>query len=470
MSLRKLFSLRRTLAFRLTLWYAGIFTLCFLGAFIFLYFYIIADIQNRTDQGLLDEGEEFASLLALKGADELKTAMILEAESEGVNKIFFRMVDTSGKVLGSSNESSWDTIGEDREILARLKGGTEHVLITKSIPQRRHKVRMLYSLIGPGIILQICQSLEDDERFMGAFRQVFWTSMAVLLFVSALIGWFMARRALLGVEEVTHTAMEISGGALERRVPVKARGEEVDRLAKTFNTMLDRIHALVMGMRDVTDNIAHDLRSPVARIRGIAEMTLTSGSSVNEYETMAADIIEECDRLLELINTMLDISEAEAGVSQLEMKRINISKVVREACDLFQPVAEIKGINIVHEVPPHSFVMGDIKRVQRMVANLLDNAVKYTHHNGIVKASVEKDDGRVIISIEENGIGISEEDLPHIFERFYRCDSSRSQPGFGLGLSFALAVARAHGGDIKVTSTQNKGSTFKIVMPESLQS
>ncbi|MFC1884922.1 sensor histidine kinase [Thermodesulfobacteriota bacterium] len=468
MYLKKLFSLRRTLAFRLTLWYAGIFTLCFLGAFIFLYFLIISDIQTRTDQGLLDEGEEFSSLLALKGIDELKTGMVLEAESEGVNKIFFRLLEPNGKVLASSNASSWEEVGQGREILNRLNGGKRYEMKTVVLPGRKHRVRMFYGIIGPGIILQICQSLEDDERFMGAFRQIFWISMSVLLIVSALIGWFMARRALLGVEEVTHTAMEISGGALERRVPVKARGDEIDRLATTFNKMLDRIHSLVTGMRDVTDNIAHDLRSPVARIRGIAEMTLTTGETMNEYEVMSADIIEECDRLLEMINTMLDISEAEAGASQLEMKRINIAKVVREACDLFQPVAETKEISIVTKVPEISIIFGDIKRIQRMVANLLDNAVKYTLENGTVMVSLKENDRQSIISIEENGIGISESDLPHIFERFYRCDSSRSQPGFGLGLSFAVAVAQAHGGDIRASSQQNKGSKFKIILPKGL--
>lgn len=465
MSLRKLLRLRRTLAFRLTLWYAGIFTLCFLVAFIFLYFLMIKDIQRRTDQGLLDEGEEFSSILALKGINELKTAMVLEAESEGVNKIFFRLLDPAGKVLASSPISPWEKVEQDSAILARLKNGNTHVLATKTLPDRPYGVRVFYSRIGPDSILQICQSLEDDERFMGAFRQIFWISMAVLLIVSALIGWFMARRALMGVEEVTKTAMDISGGSLERRVPAKARGEEIDRLATTFNNMLDRIHALVTGIRNVSDNIAHDLRSPITRIRVMAEMTLSTGKAVNEYETMAEDIIEECDRLLEMINTMLDISEAEAGASQLVMKRINISKIVREACDLFQPVAESKGIAIIHKVPENSFIRGDIKSVQRMVANLLDNAVKYTPNSGHVTVSVEKNDGQVVISVEEDGIGISEEDLPHIFERFYRCDSSRSHPGFGLGLSYALAVARAHGGDVKATSRKNKGSIFQIVLP-----
>jgi heavy metal sensor kinase len=465
MFLKNLLSLRRTLAFRLTLWYAGIFTLCFLIAFVLIYFLIISDTETRTDKELIDEGEEFASLLALKGIEELKVAMVLEAESEGINKIFLRLLDPSGKVLALSNESSWKMFGKEEERLSRLNEGKRYELETVAIPGRANRVRMFYGYIGPGIILQICQSLEDDERFIGAFRQISWISMAVLLIVSALIGWFMARRALQGVEEVTRTAMEITAGTLERRVPVRARGEEIDRLAKTFNKMLDRIHFLVMGMRDVTDNIAHDLRSPVARIRGIAEMTLTTSNTVNEYETMAADIIEECDRLLEMINTMLDISEAEAGASQLEMKRINIAKVVQEACELFQPVAENKGININCNVPQHAFVRGDIKRIQRMIANLLDNAVKYTFKRDTVRVSVVKNNESVVISIEENGIGISEEDLPHIFDRFYRCDSSRSQPGFGLGLSFALAVARAHGGDIEARSIKNKGSSFQVILP-----
>ena len=292
--------------------------------------------------------------------------------------------------------------------------------------------------------------------------------MAVLIAFAALVGWFMARRALGGVGEITQTAMEISNGALERRVPVGIRGDEIDRLATAFNNMLDRIHALITGMREMTDNIAHDLRSPITRIRGIAEMTLTTGKSINEYEIMAANTIENCDLILGMINTMLDISEAEAGAGELKMEEVDISRVVRDACELFEPMAEDKGVTVISRVSDRCCVIGDIRKLQRMVANLLDNALKYTPSEGVITVSVNDDEENVVISVSDTGVGISEEDLSHIFERFYRCDQSRSQAGIGLGLSLALAIAQSHGGNITVRSRPGKGSTFTVNLPHRL--
>jgi signal transduction histidine kinase len=180
---------------------------------------------------------------------------------------------------------------------------------------------------------------------------------------------------------------------------------------------------------------------------------------------MAANTVQECDYLLEMINTMLDISEAEAGTGQLAVEKIDVGTLVRDACGLFQPIAEDKGVRIVSEVPDSSFVYGDVRMLQRMVANLLDNALKYTQPGGTITVSVNGDQERATISFNDTGIGISEEDLPQIFERFYRCDQSRSQPGVGLGLSLALAIARAHGGNITATSSTGKGSSFTITLP-----
>jgi signal transduction histidine kinase len=275
----------------------------------------------------------------------------------------------------------------------------------------------------------------------------------------------MARRALLGVEEVTQTAEDISAGDIERRVPLKSRGTEIDSLATTFNDMLDRIHGLIHGMREITDNIAHDLRSPITRIRGVAEMALTSGESMDEYENMAANTIEECDRLLAMIETMLDISELEAGAGILAMAEVDMTRVVEEACELFQPPAEDKGIAVVIEVPAGALVYGDIQRLQRMVANLLDNAIKYTPPDGTVTVSADGDESMVFVEVKDTGIGISGEDFSDIFERFYRCDPSRSDAGVGLGLSLVMAIARSHGGDVAVTSSPGKGTTFTVSLP-----
>jgi signal transduction histidine kinase len=278
----------------------------------------------------------------------------------------------------------------------------------------------------------------------------------------------MARRAVSGVEAITRTAQTISGGTLAKRVPVKDRGDEIDQLAMTFNQMLDRIQTLVTEIKQMGDNMAHDLKSPLTRIRGSAEVTLTTGKSLAEYEGMAASAIEECDRLLDMINTMLMISKTEAGVDRPAREKIDLTRLIRDACELFGTTAEDKGLTLTCDLPETCNIWGDTRMIQRMVSNLLDNAIKYTPPGGPVGVSVSGKDGEnVVISVKDTGIGISSEDLPRIFERFYRCDQSRSEAGTGLGLSLARAIAKAHGGDITVASRPGEGSAFTTTIPKS---
>jgi signal transduction histidine kinase len=180
---------------------------------------------------------------------------------------------------------------------------------------------------------------------------------------------------------------------------------------------------------------------------------------------MIGSIIEECDRLLEMINMMLDISEAEAGISKLKKSEINCSELLKNSCELFGPIADDKGIRIVTELLEDVTIYADNKKLQRVVANLLDNAIKYSRTEGTIVVSLYRDGKNVSISIKDNGTGISPDDLPYIFKRFYRCDSSRSNIGNGLGLCWALAIIEAHGGSISVSSTRDKGSTFIITIP-----
>jgi len=308
--------------------------------------------------------------------------------------------------------------------------------------------------------------METYSRLLDAFKGLVITTMAFLIVLAAGVGWFMAKRAVSGVESVTRTARMISAGTIEKRVPVKARGDEIDQLAITFNQMLDRVETLLTELREMTDNIAHDLKSPVTRIRGAAEVTLTTGRSLGEYEAMAASTIEECDRLLDMINTMLLISKTEAGVDKLNLEEIDLTRTVRDACELFRPSAEDKGITLNCEAWEGLKVTGDVRMIQRALSNLLDNGVKYTPPGGRVDVSVSENEQRhVLISIKDTGVGISESELPRIFERFYRGDQSRSQTGVGLGLNLARAIVRAHGGDIRVTSAPGQGSTFIVSLP-----
>ncbi len=467
MFLKKINSIRHTLAFRLTLWYAGIFMLTSCVAFFFFYFLITSVIRDRTDQDLLGEARTLSSILKLRGSEAVKRQIIFEAQAAGEKKVFFRLLSFDGQEFSSSNMSYWLDISIGQTAINQLIREKRPVFDTISLPDRKHKIRILYAHIGRSIILQLGQSMESYTRFIEAFRKIFVTTMASLFIFAALIGWFMARRALAGVESVTQTARHISEGSLKERVPVKKNQDEIDQLAITFNQMLDRIQTLVTGIREMSDNIAHDLKSPITRIRGLSEVSMTTGVSEKEYENMAASTIEECDRLLDMINTMLVISKTEAGVNKLDAAEMNIGAVARDACELFQAPAEDKDLRLICNVAGNFNISGDNRLIQRMVANLLDNAIKYTPAGGKVEVKVQTENNHALaLTVKDSGIGISEKDRSRIFERFYRCDPSRSEAGIGLGLSFARAIARAHGGDITVTSELNQGSTFTVTLPK----
>ncbi|RLC31314.1 MAG: two-component sensor histidine kinase [Deltaproteobacteria bacterium] len=472
MFLKNLLRVRNTLAFRLTLWYAGIFTFSACVAFLVFYLMITSVLRDRTDQELLSQVSTFSSIFSAKGLEAVKRVALLESQAAGERKIFFRLLYPDGITFSSSNMSYWQNIRVGSSAIRMLLEGRLHVFETMTIRGRKHKIRIIYSIIGPGVILQLGRSMENQDRIIEAFRKIFMLIMAGLFLVAVLIGLFMARRALAGVAEISRTARRISGSALDKRVPVKSRGDEIDQLAITFNRMLDRIETLVTGIREMNDNIAHDLKSPLTRIRGIAEITLTTDADAGDYESMAAGVIEECDRLLDIINTMLVISRTEAGVEKLSPEKLDLAEVVRQAVELFRPIAEDKNITMSCRTPDTLPYCGDIRMLQRMIGNLVDNALKYTSSGGSVDLAIGRDkEQNIIITVKDSGIGIAPEDQSHIFNRFFRCDSSRSldtsRSGAGLGLSLCRAIVNAHGGDITVDSTPGHGSTFSITLPKS---
>ena len=363
MSLKRLSSLRHSLALRLTLWYAGIFLLSAGIAFAFFYYLITSTIRGRTDQDLLAEVRSFSSVMLRQGIEAVKRQAVLESQAAGEKKIFIQLVYPDGRVFSSSNMSYFRNIPVATEAISRMLDQGEPLFATVSSPDRSHEIRVVYALLGPGLIVHLGQAMDDLTRIIDAFQKTFVAIMAVLFILAAVIGWFMARRALAGVENVTRTARRISGSSLTERVPVTGREDEIDQLAVTFNQMLDRIQTLVTGIKEMTDNIAHDLKSPITRIRGEAELTLLgSGSgSREEYEAVAASAIEECDRLIEMINTMLFISRTEAGVTQPELAQMDIAALVRDACRLFQAPAEEKGITLDGRGPERLALSGDIR-------------------------------------------------------------------------------------------------------------
>ncbi|SLM30087.1 Sensory box histidine kinase [Desulfamplus magnetovallimortis] len=501
----------RTLAFRLTLWYAGIFSISSCAAFLLFYFLVSQTILNRMDQDLLDKAGLFSAVLSVQGIQGIKKIAVLESRAAGERKIFFRLLYPTGEVFASSYMDYWRNVKVEASAVKRLIKSQRFFFETITIEPDHQNVRVLYHLSAPNVVLQTGLSMDTYSSFLAAFKRMFAGAMTIVVILSAVCGWFMSRKALGGLEHVTRTAREISGASLSARVPESNNQDELNELAKTFNRMLDRIENLVRSIREMSDNIAHDLKSPITRIRGLAEITLLHDSSPEAYENMAASTIEEADRLLDMINTMLVISRTEAGVGGFQFETLDISALVAEACHLFVPVAEDSGIDFTFNLEPDLILNADRGMLQRAISNIIDNALKYTSSPGNVwvyarktfdfeskssdyqnkssdcqnKSSVyqnktsqfqKNSDNRqenfsasipvtIEIGVLDTGVGIATEHLERVFERFYRADPSRNKRGTGLGLSFARTIAREHGGDLTLRSTSGQGSLFLLTLP-----
>jgi len=462
MYLKKIKSLGNSLLFRLTVLYAVTFTLLAVLSFMVFYYQIYSVTMDRKDVELLDDVEYYSEYLAKSGLKGLNIKLIEEAEAEDPEEEFFRVLDFKGNLLASSDMSAWGPV-DKTGVVGELKGNQiNHIFQTVTLAEDDDKARMISAVIGSDTILQIGESLEEADEYLEIFRNLFSVLTGFLIIASAVIGWFLAKRALNDMADVTQTAEDISRGSYDRRVEVKGRFKEIERLGATFNQMLDRIQILLRSMKEINDNIAHDLRSPLARIRGIAEMTLSDEKSIKDYKDMAINTIEECDSLIEMINTMLDITEAEAGVNGTTDEEFDVVTIISEACELFRPIADEKRIELTYSLPDVLPFLGGKKKMQRVVTNILENAIKYTPEQGKIAVSATAGNGKIQIIFNDTGVGISDDDLPHIFERFYRCDRSRPQGGVGLGLSLAKAYTDAMNGLISVTSAVNKGSTFML--------
>jgi len=341
----------------------------------------------------------------------------------------------------------------------------EEDFVTLKVAERKHKVRIIIRHLKDGSFIAAGRTVRDNDEVMEDFREIFSTAFSLILLTGALAAWFVTKRAMQGVERVTKTAGIIGTEGLSRRVPVGNEGREIAELATAFNDMLERIEALITDMRAVTDNIAHDLKSPLTRIRGIAETTLTGSQNITEYRDMAGNVIEECDRMVSMINIMLEIARTDAGLTKLDTKELDINEILVDIVDIYEALAQDRGI-ILTLLNPGNIprVSADNAMIQSAVANLIDNAVKYTPSGGEVCIRTGIENGTIMISVTDTGPGIPEKDIPHIFERFYRGDISRSTPGSGLGLSLVMSIARAHGGDVSVRTSPN-GSTFCLSLP-----
>jgi signal transduction histidine kinase len=328
-----------------------------------------------------------------------------------------------------------------------------------------HRALVQIVQLPGGFRLLVGRDLEERERLFGIIANAGQWSLALVVVLGLAGGFFVSRRVLSRIDAMTATAQTIMAGDLAGRLPVAGTGDELDRLADHLNAMLERIEALMRGLKEVSDNIAHDLKTPLTRLRNRCEQALRGNANVAEYRAALESTIAESDDLIRTFDALLMIARAESGHSRDNMAEFDAAEIARDVGELYEPLAEENGLELKVEASTAAAVRGNRELVSQALANLVDNAIKYAKPNGaakdaingapaeiLVKADSEGD--RIMLTVADHGPGIPEADRGRVVERFVRLEQSRSEPGSGLGLSLASAVARLHGGELKLEDNQ----------------
>jgi len=451
---------------RLTLSYSVAFCALIGLSFYLLYFAMVSVVDRGIESDLKEDIVEFSELLEQDGV----SAVMMEMDKEALNEsdsTFLLLVNSRLEVVHSTPLELWSEFNPDLQLLNKLSvNQSDELTISRDFEQNEKHAWVVYGALTTNYFLIVGESTDERDELL---EVLLWTMLAVMFLsfpIAMMLVFWLSRRSIGGIRLVSSSAMNLKRGNLNSRVNAVNQAEEVQYLADAFDSMADRIQQLISDMKDMTDNIAHDLRSPIGRIRLLSESTMTNPGAEVEVERHANQIVNECDRLIEMINISLDVSETEAGISVGRESQFDIVEVVDDACDLYDALAEDKQLKISKLLIEPCFVNADLHSIQRMVANILDNAVKYSNELGLITVSMKVENSSVFIDICNTGIIIKEADYLRIFNRYYRVDPSRSCDGRGLGLSYARAVARLHAGDVTATSdTVNRTSTFTIMLP-----
>lgn len=466
LSPKHLVRLRKTISFRLILWYSAFFILSTSFLFLLAYFLLSSSVRRKDREETHQKLSEYAAQYQAGGMEALKNEVSLEGRSAREDPLFVRLVGAQSTKVFLNAPEHWKDFD-----LAELDGNSRNREQPTYLQTRDRKkgLEIESTILPDGSVLQVGQSTEEQEVLLETFREVFAGFMIPAIILGVGGGSFLAYRALRPVRNLIQTIRSVSTGRMDARVPTSQTRDELDELVILFNSMLEKIETLIKGMHGALDAVAHDLRTPLARLRGTAEMALRSEQSQDVTKEALADCVEEADRILTMLNTLMDISEAETGAMKLHLEEMNISKLVRDTVELYAHVAEDKRVSLHIASPDDLSLSFDVNRMRQVMANLIDNAIKYTPGGGRIELRAFQQDHQSVITVEDTGIGIAQEEIPKIWNRLYRGDQSRSQRGLGLGLSLVKAVVQAHNGRIEVSSEPGVGSLFTLYLPTIVQ-
>jgi signal transduction histidine kinase len=454
--------LLRTNAFRLAALYLTLFATSVLALLAFIYWSTANFIEQQTEATLDAEIAGLAEQYEQRGLSGLVQVIAERSAGERGDAMIYLITDPQSRPL-AGNLSAWP----NAEVIRPGWIGFP-VEIKRGSRQETHAARGTTFTIPGGYRLLVGRDLRDAAAFRRRVTGTLAWAGLLTLGLGLAGGIFISRNMLQRVEAVSNTAARIIHGDLGQRVKLTGSGDEFDQLATNLNAMLDQIERLMEGMRQVTDNIAHDLRTPLSRLRSRLEVTLLERPDAARYEDVMRQTIGEADHLLGTFTALLSIAEAEAGSNRAGMGIVDLAEIAGSVAELYEPFAEEKGLSLEVDVGQPVMVRADRHLIAQAIANLLDNAIKYTP-DGRVRLSVSRGPGGARLEVVDSGPGIPPDRRDAVFDRFVRLEGSRSTPGNGLGLSLVRAVARLHGGTVTLADNgAEPGLRAVLTLPESV--
>ncbi|MGM0561728.1 MAG: sensor histidine kinase [Pseudomonadota bacterium] len=444
--------------FRFALAYVGLFGVSVLLLFGFIYWSTITLIEGQVAQTVAAEITGLEERYRNEGISGLETAIAQRSGRGGELESVYLLTDQNFQPV-AGNLRNWpeSAIADGRWTVLPLyhrERGDEPILVGSRSFQLPNGYRLL-----------VGRDMSARANFQQNLQEALAWGLGVTLALGIGGGWIFGRNVLRRVDAVAETSRRIMDGDLSQRVPREGSNDEFDRLAGNLNRMLERIEALMTGMRLVSDSLAHDLRSPLTHLKGRIELTLIGPADLEAYRQTLEQALSEIDTIQATFNALLAIAEAESGVSRTRLEILDLGEVLRDVQELYEPVAEDKGVFLRADLDSPAYVTGHRQLLAQALANLLDNAIKYSPQDSCVSLQLVKTEGQVTLTVADEGSGIPEADRERVLERFVRLDTARSEPGSGLGLSLVSAVSRLHESELFLEDN-NPGLKVRWVFPE----
>jgi signal transduction histidine kinase len=443
---------------RLTLALTALYVAGTLVVFLFLNYQLHDVLVAQIDKALLEQKSRLTAQYKEANLLALLTAIRAELQNRGQSDRSYRVVDAKGQRILE--------VGDLQLPAQPPQGKGIRAIETRMISAEGKQVMARYIRFGIAdqVNVEIARGMAPTEELMAGFRSAFMISMALILSLGLAGGWLLAKRFWRQIEDFNQMAMKIfNSGNLTTRMEVKGK-DEFSVLAKNMNAILDKMEKLFQGIRQVSDNIAHDLRSPLARLRVDVEVTLQENDPA-QYRMTLERVLTELQNMQEIFQSLLSLGQAEAGSMRIRKKPINLSQLLEDIVELYGPLAEDKGQIFDAHIPPDLMIEGDRQLLAQALSNLLDNAVKYVPEGGKIALGAEIKNDKAEVRIDDSGPGIPPDMRKKVFDRFVRVDPSRTLPGTGLGLSLVKAFIELHQGSITLSESKLGGTLFTILLP-----